>query len=241
MTVAIDPPRGRDAPDMGRPDPGAGGWPSPAQGEIADLFLYRGAGHHAGPRGLDRRAWRAGQGRHDRPRQCRAGQADGQRHRQRLRRRDRRTDRPARFSPRDQVENRRGQPAVGQPTWPARTAATSCWSGAGIVARTMVEAYSSAFSEAPTSPSGAAPPPPPKPWACPSPPILRPPCAPPTSSAPPRWRPNPLIKGDWLQPGQHLDLIGAYTPPCARWTTPPWPVPASSSMPARPPSTTSAS
>ncbi|MES2539687.1 MAG: ornithine cyclodeaminase, partial [Pseudomonadota bacterium] len=22
----------------------------------------------------------------------------------------------------------------------------------------------------------------------------------------------PLIKGDWLQPGQHLDLIGAYTP-----------------------------
>ena len=23
---------------------------------------------------------------------------------------------------------------------------------------------------------------------------------------------SPLIKGDWLQPGQHLDLIGAYTP-----------------------------
>jgi ornithine cyclodeaminase len=23
---------------------------------------------------------------------------------------------------------------------------------------------------------------------------------------------DPLIKGDWLQPGQHLDLIGAYTP-----------------------------
>jgi ornithine cyclodeaminase len=23
---------------------------------------------------------------------------------------------------------------------------------------------------------------------------------------------EPLIKGDWLQPGQHLDLIGAYTP-----------------------------
>jgi ornithine cyclodeaminase len=23
---------------------------------------------------------------------------------------------------------------------------------------------------------------------------------------------NPLIRGDWLQPGQHLDLIGAYTP-----------------------------
>jgi ornithine cyclodeaminase len=23
---------------------------------------------------------------------------------------------------------------------------------------------------------------------------------------------NPIIKGDWLQPGQHLDLIGAYTP-----------------------------
>ena len=23
---------------------------------------------------------------------------------------------------------------------------------------------------------------------------------------------EPLIKGDWLQPGQHLDLIGAYNP-----------------------------
>jgi ornithine cyclodeaminase len=23
---------------------------------------------------------------------------------------------------------------------------------------------------------------------------------------------KPLIRGDWLQPGQHLDLIGAYTP-----------------------------
>jgi ornithine cyclodeaminase len=23
---------------------------------------------------------------------------------------------------------------------------------------------------------------------------------------------EPLIRGDWLQPGQHLDLIGAYTP-----------------------------
>ena len=23
---------------------------------------------------------------------------------------------------------------------------------------------------------------------------------------------DPLIKGDWLRPGQHLDLIGAYTP-----------------------------
>ena len=23
---------------------------------------------------------------------------------------------------------------------------------------------------------------------------------------------TPLIRGDWLQPGQHIDLIGAYTP-----------------------------
>ena len=23
---------------------------------------------------------------------------------------------------------------------------------------------------------------------------------------------EPLVRGDWLQPGQHLDLIGAYTP-----------------------------
>ena len=23
---------------------------------------------------------------------------------------------------------------------------------------------------------------------------------------------NPIIKGDWLRPGQHLDLIGAYRP-----------------------------
>jgi ornithine cyclodeaminase/alanine dehydrogenase-like protein (mu-crystallin family) len=23
---------------------------------------------------------------------------------------------------------------------------------------------------------------------------------------------EPLIKGDWLQPGQHIDLIGAYRP-----------------------------
>ena len=31
--------------------------------EIADIFLYRGRGHAAEPRGLDRRAGRAGQGR----------------------------------------------------------------------------------------------------------------------------------------------------------------------------------
>ena len=34
---------------------------------------------------------------------------------------------------------------------------------------------------------------------------------PPTSSPAPRCRPSPLIRGAWLRPGQHLDLVGAFT------------------------------
>ena len=30
---------------------------------------------------------------------------------------------------------------------------------------------------------------------------------------------EPLIRGAWLKPGVHLDLVGAYTPRCARPTT----------------------
>ena len=30
---------------------------------------------------------------------------------------------------------------------------------------------------------------------------------------------EPLVEGDWLREGQHVDLVGAYTPRCARATT----------------------
>ena len=38
----------------------------------------------------------------------------------------------------------------------------------------------------------------------------RPPCARPTSSPAPPFRPRPLVQGAWLKPGAHLDLVGAF-------------------------------
>ena len=83
--------------------------------------------------------------------------------------------------------------------------------GAGAVARSMVEAYSSVFPEARftvwsrTRESAAA---------------MGLPVADDLEAAVRRadvicsatMAPSPLIKGDWLQPGQHIDLIGAYKP-----------------------------
>ena len=34
----------------------------------------------------------------------------------------------------------------------------------------------------------------------------------PISSPPQPWRQPPVIRGEWLRPGTHLDLIGAYRP-----------------------------
>ena len=83
--------------------------------------------------------------------------------------------------------------------------------GAGVVARSMVEAYSSAFPGAEftvwsrTRKTAAA---------------MGLPVADDLEAAVRRadiictatMATEPLIRGDWLQPGQHLDLIGAYTP-----------------------------
>ena len=83
--------------------------------------------------------------------------------------------------------------------------------GAGAVARSMVEAYSSVFPEARftvwsrTRESAAA---------------MGLPVADDLEAAVRRadvicsatMATSPLIKGDWLQPGQHIDLIGAYKP-----------------------------
>ncbi|MBI1171702.1 ornithine cyclodeaminase [bacterium] len=88
--------------------------------------------------------------------------------------------------------------------------------GAGAVARSMVQAYSALFPEARfviwnRSPEGAAR------FAAEDPRISVAPdleaavkgadviCTATMSQA-------PLVRGEWLQPGQHLDLIGAYTP-----------------------------
>ena len=38
----------------------------------------------------------------------------------------------------------------------------------------------------------------------------------PTSSPAPRFPATPLVEGDWLREGQHIDLVGAYTPADAR-------------------------
>lgn len=83
--------------------------------------------------------------------------------------------------------------------------------GAGAVARSMVEAYSSAFPEArftvwSRSRASAE--------------AMGLPVADDLETAVRRadiiccatMATEPLIRGDWLQPGQHLDLIGAYTP-----------------------------
>lgn len=83
--------------------------------------------------------------------------------------------------------------------------------GAGVVARSMVEAYSSLFpdarftvwsrSHASAAAMGLA-------VADDLPAAVRAAdiiCAATLSN-------DPLIRGEWLQPGQHLDLIGAYTP-----------------------------
>jgi ornithine cyclodeaminase len=83
--------------------------------------------------------------------------------------------------------------------------------GAGAVARSMVEAYSSIFPNARftvwnRSPAGAA--------------AMGLPVADDLETAVRRahvicsatMATEPLIRGDWLQPGQHIDLIGAYKP-----------------------------
>lgn len=83
--------------------------------------------------------------------------------------------------------------------------------GAGTVARSMVQAYGSAFPDArftvwsrtrATADSMGLPVADDLEAAVRSADII---CTATMASA-------PLIKGDWLQPGQHLDLIGAYTP-----------------------------
>ena len=83
--------------------------------------------------------------------------------------------------------------------------------GAGVVARSMVEAYSSAFPDAAftvwsrsraTAEAMGLPVADDLEAAVRAADII---CTATMASA-------PLIRGDWLQPGQHLDLIGAYTP-----------------------------
>ncbi|MCX7288257.1 MAG: ornithine cyclodeaminase [Rhodobacterales bacterium] len=83
--------------------------------------------------------------------------------------------------------------------------------GAGVVARSMVEAYGSAFPDAEftvwsrTRKSAE---------------VMGLPVADDLEAAVRRadiictatMATDPVIRGDWLQPGQHLDLIGAYTP-----------------------------
>ena len=51
---------------------------------------------------------------------------------------------------------------------------------------------------------------------------------------------EPLIRGDWLKPGAHLDLVGGYRPPCANPTTTASGAPASMSIRAGSRSTASA-
>ena len=83
--------------------------------------------------------------------------------------------------------------------------------GAGAVARSMVEAYSSVFPEARftvwsrTRESAAA-------MGLPVADDLEAAVRKADAICSATMATQPLIKGDWLQPGQHIDLIGAYKP-----------------------------